>query len=87
MAKVTQGQSLIATLPKQVNFRGIVKMRCQMLSGLFGDGLRNISRLRIRDAYCGEGENVIDGMAIDGSPISILSGFEDATIACNGFRN
>lgn len=82
-----QGQSPTATPIKQVNFRGIVKMRCMMFSGFFGDGLKQISILRIRDAYSGEGENTVEGIAIDGSPISILTGLEDATNDCPAFRS
>ena len=78
-----QGMSEISTPRKQRNLRHLTKLRLGMLHRRLGE---SVSRLRIRDAFCGDGENVIEGELIDGSPQSILRGIQDATVEHRDFR-
>jgi len=62
-----QGMSAAATPVKQSGLVGMANMLTLM---------RKHSRkpVMIADFYCGEGENVVDGVHIKGSPISIMQG-------------
>lgn len=79
-----QGRSEIATPAKQYHLRSLVRMRCIMLSPYLINGWA--SSLRIRDAFCGDGENVVGGKVIDGSPVSIVNGIIEAHQSCKSLR-
>ncbi len=79
-----QGRSEKATPAKQVHLEGLVSMRCQMLSNYLSKGWA--SSLTFRDAFCGDGENVVGGKAINGSPISIIHGLVSAHRKCIALR-
>ncbi len=62
-----QGMSAAATPAKQSGLVGMTHMLTLMRKKL-------PRRVMVADFYCGEGENVVDGEHIKGSPISILEG-------------
>jgi three-Cys-motif partner protein len=79
-----QGASPIVTPMKQGNFAGIVEMRLIQHSRRLASG--ECSQLTIADPFSGDGENTIEGLAIDGSPLSILTGLERAFVKCPDLR-
>lgn len=62
-----QGRSMLATPAKQDGLVGIINTINTMRQSHFKPVI-------MADFYCGSGENVIDGMPINGSPISMLDG-------------
>jgi hypothetical protein len=72
--KTFQGASGI-TRKKEHNFAGLaymqIMMRANAFAGLPGKGY--VQKLRITDALCGNGLNLVEGEIVEGSPYAILN--------------
>lgn len=73
MSELFQGKNALVTRLKERHLNGLIRMRViSMKAYLYSD----IATWWLCDVYCGDGEQVIDGITIDGSPIELFNAAE-----------
>ena len=77
---MTQGMSAVTPV-KEIQIHGVVQMRIMQRKRGFAEGW--VPELRVYDVFAGDGENIVQGETIQGSPLEIADAVIESGLPCS----